>query len=191
MALTSPEVDLKLVPPSVALVPGYIEALKAGPFSHMALAGFGDEPVEVVATDAAGYMRRLTDERPREIITPNRQVFVLQQHLIRWAINPAGSFVGAASLRLDRENPLIDLYCGNVGLGVRRDLQGRGYGTMIWRLVFEIFAERHFSSITASANIDNVPSIRSIKKVGGTMTGRNDIFGYGEAFVFRIPVPAG
>lgn len=190
MGPTRSKLDLKLVPPAVALVPSYIEARQAGPFSHMALNGFGDDAIQTVAADPARYIQGLTYEGPREIITPNRQVFVLRRHSIRWAIDPAGVFVGAVSLRLDRDHSLIDLYCGNVGLGVRRDWQNHGYGTMIWRLVFDIFAELDFKSIIASANVDNLASIRSIEKVGGTIIDRNDIYGYGEALVFRIAVPS-
>jgi predicted acetyltransferase len=177
---------LELVRPSVEVVPSYIEALKAGPFSHMALGGFGDEPVQSVSADPAGYIERLTDQALRTVVTPNGQTFLLRDHSIRWAVDRSGSFVGGLSFRYDLGNPLIDSYCGHVGMSVRADLRNQGFGTRLWPLVLRKFAAKGFASIIASANIDNPASIRSIERAGGVAIGRNDLFGYGEAFVYRV-----
>lgn len=181
--------ELELVRPSLQLVPSYIEALRAGPFSHMALGGFGDEPVQSVSADPQGFIERLTSQAPRTIITPNRQVFQLRDHSIRWAIDRSGSFVGGLSFRNDVGNPLIDSYCGNVGMSVRYDLRNQGFSTRIWPLILRQFAAQGFTSIVASADIDNLASIRSIERAGGVVIGRNNLFGYGEAFVYRIATP--
>lgn len=178
--------DMTLVDPCPELLPSFIEGLRAGTFSYMALGQHGDEPADVIERDPAGYLERVLDRSPREVRTPDGQVFLLSDHALKWAV-AAGVFIAGVSFRTDTDNELLEKYSGHVGMSVRADMRDRGYGTAVWRLVLDYFCSRGFQEIVASADVDNLRSAHVMKKIGGRIVDRRRAFGFNEAWIFRIP----
>src|SRR5262249_49107136 len=75
---------LVLEKPAQKYMPSFLEALREGPFTHMALGGFGNTTAEEAARDPQAYLDKLTSPAPRDVATPNGKVFTLKDHEIFW-----------------------------------------------------------------------------------------------------------
>lgn len=76
--------------------------------------------------------------------------------------------VGAITLRLGN-NTLIDLYAGHIGYTVIPEHRGHGYAEKACRLVQEVALEHGFQDVYITCDPDNIPSKRTIEKLGAKL----------------------
>ena len=182
---------LRFTKPSLELIGSYIEALEEGSFTHMAVGGFGDAPAEDVRQNPQGHIRLLTDTSPRQITTPNGEVFTFHDHEIIWVTDPAGRFLGGISMRFD-DNDLINRYCGHAGMSVRPSLLYKGYGVKMAKLLIPYIKQqaqkRGLKKLSASADPTNPASYKIIEHLGGQLKHESDPFGWGETRFYEWEV---
>lgn len=176
----------RLLAPDRAFVSSFLDALSAGPFSHMALDAYGDWPVRKIVSDPDDYLELLNNRTPRLIRTPNGHEFILRNHQILWVIDQDDQFVGSAVLRKDATNPLVNYYAGHLGLSIRHDKIGSGIATALIPQLKSKFQPEKFSHIIISAEPGNTRSINLIISAGGNSVCNVDCFGYGLTSLFFI-----
>ncbi len=163
---------LKFVKPSLEFMPSFIDTLKEGNFSHMALNNFGDKPAEEVESDPQAYLDYLNDKSPRNVNTPDGKTHTFKDHYIIWTIDENNRFIAGISFRFD-DNELINKYCGHFGMSVRPSLLNKGYGVKaaLGMVEFAIneARKRDLTKLLASANIDNSASWRLLEHLNGKL----------------------
>ena len=181
---------LTIEKPSMKYVPSFIDALREGAFTHMALGGFGNTTAEEVTRDPQAYLDLITSPAPRAVKTPNGREFTLNDHEIFWITDGKDRFLGGISLRYDADNDLINKYCGHAGMGVRASLLNKGYGIKAiehaWEFGMQRAKEKNLPALLASCAPGNRASQRLIQHFGGQLVETGDPFGWGPAELYTI-----
>lgn len=174
---------LRLVAASEAHAASYIDALREGYRRGIQPARSAEE-IDGIERD---FLAHLTDSAipPREIRTPDGQVFAPVAATEFWAVE-AGGFVGSISCRFTL-NAMLERFGGHIGYGVRPRLQGRGYATRIVGLAKALYRARGDDRLLVSCAPDNIASKRVIEKSGGVLLRREENpFGLGPVLMFEI-----
>ena len=88
--------------------------------------------------------------------------------------NATGDRVGRISLRIGN-NELIDRYAGHVGYAVDKRHRGNGFAEKGCRLLVNLAREHGFTQLYITCNPDNLPSRRTIEKLGATLLGVENV----------------
>lgn len=183
--------SIELVKPDLTYIPSYLEARAEGPFTHMALGDFGEATMEDVAKNPEDYIALLNSKDPRNVETPSGDVFTLNDHEIFWIVKET-RFLGGVSFRFDKNCPIIDRYCGHVGMGLRASILNKGYGIKAVEYGFKMGAEmarsRGLDFLLASASPNNRASYRLIEHMNGELISTDDPYGWGENRLYKIHI---
>ena len=100
-----------------------------------------------------------------------------------FALDDTGEIDGIIDFRHELNAFLKDF--GHCGYSVRPDRRRRGYATEMLRLLLEYAKAAGFESLQLSVERDNAPSVRTIRKNGGTYE-RSFVFEGQPADIYRI-----
>jgi predicted acetyltransferase len=182
---------VRLVPPSVEGLAGYVAALEAG-WSPDTMRDVSDEHLALYQQDPATLIDELTRQDGTIQIATGEIVPRLPSRTL-WLDD--GDFCGSINLRFQRGPEELPLQVsGHIGYAVVPWKQGRGYATEALRLILPVAREVGLRRLTITCFDDNEASRRVILANGGVLDGSGPYAGRTRLF-FRIdlvaPLPSG
>lgn len=159
---------MKLVWPSLAYLPGYVDALKRG-WSPDNLRGdaAAREELERIAENADAFLTSLVDLEPTGQITlPDGTMVPRLPGYRQWMWD--GEFSGSIGFRWQQGTEALPPYClGHIGYTVVPWKRRLGYATLALRLVLRDARERGLRYVEVTTDPSNNPSRRVIEANGG------------------------
>jgi predicted acetyltransferase len=160
---------LRLVRPSLARLPGYVEAMRRG-WSPNTTRDVRDEELAEIAEDAAGFLRRLRGEEAGMIKLADGSEVPRLPGLARWMWD--GAFCGSINLRYQPDTEELPPHVsGHVGYAVVPWKRSRGYATRALGLLLPLARRRGLSRVLLTCDADNLASRRVIAANGGIPDG--------------------
>lgn len=185
--------NLTLVWPSEAHLPGYVAALERGwSADNVRGKAAADEELVRIREDRAGFLASLVDrEAAGEPITlPDGSKAPRLPGYRRWLWD--GEFCGSIGLRWQPGTEALPPYClGHIGYAVVPWKQGRGYATRALGLLLPDAKAEGLRFVEITTDPGNLASQRVIEANGGTLHERfTEPAAYGsvEGLRFRIPL---
>ncbi len=121
---------LQLSPPSLAVMPSYIDALREGFTLGDAGPIYGLE-IDSIAHNPMRHLDYLTGPKPLTAVLPDGSIVPRTPETLLWFVE-GDQFIGAACLRHTLTKNL-ERWGGHVDLGIRPDRRGKGYGRTLLR----------------------------------------------------------
>ena len=187
------DMNLTLVWPSEAHLPGYVAALERGwSADNVRGKAAADEELVRIREDRAGFLASLVDrEAAGEPITlPDGSKAPRLPGYRRWLWD--GEFCGSIGLRWQPGTEALPPYClGHIGYAVVPWKQGRGYATRALGLLLPDAKAEGLRYVEITTDPGNLASQRVIEANGGTLHERfTEPAAYGsvEGLRFRIPL---
>ena len=152
------EMQIELVEPCESFRQAYIEYVEEFRLAGETVVGqWGD-----VDEDFSAFVQRLRDYA-HGINLPDEWVPAATFWLVR-----GGHVIGTADLRHRLTKALKDVG-GHVGYGVRPSERGKGYATLMVKLVLERARKLSLKQVLITCDKDNLASARVIQKNGGQL----------------------
>ena len=156
---------LRLVRPSLARLPGYVEALRQG-WSPNTTRDVCNEELAAIADDAAAFLRRLRGEKAGTVRLADGGEVPRLPGVVRWMWD--GEFCGAINLRYQPGTEELPPHVsGHVGYAVVPWKRSRGYATRALALLLPRAREAGLGRVLLTCDGDNVASRRVIEANGG------------------------
>ena len=153
---------LRLVRPSLARLPGYVEALRQG-WSPNTTRDVPNEELAAIADDAAAFLRG--EEAGTVRLAAGDEVPRLPG-VVRWMWD--GEFCGAINLRYQPDTEELPPHVsGHVGYAVVPWKRSRGYATLALALLLPLARDAGLERVLLTCDDDNVASRRVIEANGG------------------------
>ena len=182
---------MKLVWPSLACLPGYIDALNRGwSPDNLRGAAAAREQLDQIATDAEAFVASLVDREARgsPITLPDGKRVPRLPGYIRWMWD--GEFCGSIGLRWQRGTEELPPYCfGHIGYTVVPWKRGQGYATSALRETVRAAGAEGLRYVELITETLNFSSQRVIEANGGVLVEeftRPAAFGAVQEFRYRI-----
>lgn len=157
----------RLVRPSLAYAPSFIEALGEG-YSRDTLRAETPESIAAVAADPAGLIASLVDI-PDMIMQPDGSMKPAVPGTNLWYVE-GEAFIGSFHIRHEL-NEFLEKVGGHVGYTVRPSARGQGHASaMLAQGLNHIRANLPLERVLLTVNASNPASIRVIEKNGGVHT---------------------
>jgi predicted acetyltransferase len=161
--------ELRLVRPSLARLPGYVEALRQG-WSSNTTRDVRNEELAAIADDAAAFLRQLRGEEAGTVRLVDGRKVPRLPGVVRWMWD--GEFCGAINLRYQPgTEDLPPHVSGHVGYAVVPWKRSRGYATRGLALLLPLAREAGLARVLLTCDADNLASCRVIAANGGTADG--------------------
>jgi predicted acetyltransferase len=175
--------ELRLLPPSLELLPGYEAALAAG---------WSPDTERDASTEQLAALRRNPHAFLFELTRQDGTVFTASGRAVRrlpgrvYWLND-GDFSGTINLRyMQGTDRLPDYVSGHIGYAVVPWRRRRGYATRALALILPIAREIGLRQVDLTCDRDNDASGRVIVKNGGALVGQRREAGGKIKLVFRI-----
>ena len=177
---------LRLISPTLTLLPSYLEALAEGRHINMQL-GHGNVPAADIQADPQGYIQLLNSRKPFHL-DRNGKRYTITDHELLW-ITQEDMYIGTSAFRYDGDAAFIETYTGHTGLAIRPAMTSQGYGSRSFPLILQHMRNRGFPAFLWTCDVENAASQNLAKKFGGELVCKydDDVFG-GKGLKFRIPV---
>lgn len=160
--------QLTLLAPSLALLPGYVAALRTG-WSPNTTQNVSTEQLAAIDQDAEAFLTRLCAQGGT-VILPDGSTRERLPWLPRWMWD--GEFCGAINLRWPADlGSLPPHVSGHVGYSVVPWKRGKGYATQALRLMLSEARRVGLRRVEITTDEDNLASQRVIEKAGGAFVG--------------------
>ena len=173
---------LRLLEPSLALLPGYEAALAAG-WSPDTERDVSAEQLAAARRDPGGFFAELTRQDGVILLASGQYVPRLPSQVF-WIDD--GDFCGAISLRYDPGTDALPSYVsGHIGYAVVPWKRRRGYATRALALILPVAREVGLHRVEITCDDDNEASRRVILKNGAEPVGTRELPG-GTKLMFRI-----
>jgi len=178
-------VTLRLVPPSLDRIGGYVAALEAG-WSPDTTRDVSAEQLAIFRRDPAALIEELLRQDGTILLASGEVVPRLPSRTF-WVDD--GDFCGSINLRFQPgTEELPPQVSGHIGYAVVRWKRGRGYATEALRLMLPVAHEVGLRRLTITCFDDNEASRRVILANGGVLVGIGPYAGRTRLF-FRIDLP--
>src|SRR6185437_7613440 len=149
---------LRLVRPSLARLPEYVEALRQG-WSPNTTRDVRNEELTAIAEDSAGFLRQLRGEEAGVVKLADGREVPRLPGLVRWMWD--GAFCGSINLRYQPgTEDLPPHVSGHVGYAVVPWKRSRGYATRALALLLPLAREAGLGHVLLTCDDDNVASRR-------------------------------
>jgi predicted acetyltransferase len=173
---------LRLLPPSLDRMAGYVTALEAG-WSPDTMRDVSGEQLALYQQDPAALIDELTREDGTVKTATGEEVPRLPSRTF-WLDD--GEFCGSINLRFQRgTDELPPQVSGHIGYAVVPWRRGRGYATEALRLMLPVALDAGLHRLTITCFDDNEASRRVILANGGVFVGTSAYVGR-TRLVFRI-----
>lgn len=164
---------LRLLEPSLELLPGYAEALARG-WSPNNIRDVSGEHLAAIRADAAAFLASVLGQAGTVKLPDGSEVSKLPSR-VRWMWD--GTFVGQIGLRWQPGTDALPSYVlGHIGYAVVPWKRRRGYATEALRLMLDEARAVGLRRIEITVDEGNVASTRVVKANGGRLV---------EAFIDR------
>lgn len=114
-------------------------------------------------TDYKEWLNKMTDEKNGKNIkegrVPSSVYFLIDNNRI----------IGHVSIRHSIDNPLLSLYGGHIGYGIRPSERKKGYATLLLKLSLEKCNDLGLDKIMVTCKEDNIGSSKTIEKNNGIL----------------------
>lgn len=160
--------SLQIHVPSLALLPGYIEALEKG-FSTSTIVDTARRDLEAIRQDAEKFLKKFDVDCDEPVELPDgTKVARLPCHT-RWLFDEEG-FCGQVSFRWQRGTDELPAHVlGHIGYAIVPWKRGRGYGTQALAMMLPIARMEGLGRLHITCNHDNKWSQRIIERNGGRL----------------------
>lgn len=75
---------------------------------------------------------------------------------------------------IDYRGPVKDKWLGDIGYTIREEHRGNGYAYKALNLISQIIASKGIDHVTITTYKDNIPSLKTIERFGGVITGDDE-----------------
>ena len=75
---------------------------------------------------------------------------------------------------IDYRGPIKDKWLGDIGYTIREEHRGNGYAYKALNLISQIIASKGIDHVTITTYKDNIPSVKTIERFGGVITGDDE-----------------
>lgn len=75
---------------------------------------------------------------------------------------------------IDYRGPIKDKWLGDIGYTIREEHRGNGYAYKALNLISKIIASKGIDHVTITTYKDNIPSVKTIERFGGVITGDDE-----------------
>jgi predicted acetyltransferase len=157
---------LRLRPPSLDLIPGYVAALKTG-WSPDTTGDISGRQLAEIERDPAAFLADLTRQDGMFTQPSGRQVPRLPGRVL-WLDD--GEFCGSINLRFQHGTDELPPYVnGHIGYAVVPWKRRRGYATEALRQILPVARDVGLRRVQVACDEDNEPSRRVIVAYGGIL----------------------
>lgn len=162
---------MRLVWPSIATLPGYVDALERG-WSHDNSRGkvAADEELARIAEDPATFIAEMVDRDAKgpPIVMPDMSTVPRLPGYRRWMWD--GEFCGSIGLRWQVGTTALPPHClGHIGYAVVPWKQNRGYASAALQVMLDHARDEGLPFVEITTDPDNLASQRVIEKNGGVL----------------------
>jgi len=182
---------LQLLKPSLATLPGFVDALERGwSRDNIGLEKTIRADLAWIARDAAGFVASLDDVEARgaPIILPDGSQARRLPGYNRWLWD--GEFCGSIGFRWQPgTSELPPHVLGHMGYAVVPWKRGRGYASEGLRLLLADARALGLAYVELTTTPDNLPSQRVILVNGGQLVETFEVPAYGEGQKLRFRIP--
>ena len=186
-----PDAGVTLQRATLALLPGYVAALKVG-WSPDNVRGkaTADEHLAAIALDPARFVAEREDPQAKgpPLRAPNGELMVRLPGFSRWIWD--GEFCGTLGFRWQMGTAELPAHIlGHIGYAVVPWKRGRGYATRALALVLPEAWRLGLPHVDLTTDPDNLPSQKVITTNGGVLIGpfvKPAAYGGGRGLRFRI-----
>jgi predicted acetyltransferase len=155
---------LRLVPPSLDRIAGYVAALEKG-WSPSTVRDVSGEQLAIYRRDPAALIDELT-RQDGTITTDSGETAPRLPNRVLWLDD--GEFCGSINLRFQRGSEVLPPHVhGHIGYTVVPWKRRRGYATEALRLMLPVARDVGLKRVWITCDVDNEPSRRVIEANGG------------------------
>jgi predicted acetyltransferase len=186
--MATPDSRLRLVEPSLAVLPGYTEALGRG-WSPNNVSDVSAEHLRAIRADAPAFLASLLSQTGTITLPDGREVPKLPSR-VRWMWD--GEFAGQIGLRWQPGTDALPPHVlGHVGYAVVPWKRRRGYATEALRLMLDEARAVGLRSLEITTDKGNVISGRVIAANGGCLVEEFVNLHYGDGVRLRYRIDLG